>query len=41
MKKGIDGVQEEATEEGSDGVRGGLKPEDEGLVTEAYLWRRH
>lgn len=40
----------EATEKGSDGVGRGweggviwsrLKPEQEGLVTEAYLWRRH
>lgn len=42
-----DGVQEEskATEEGSGGVVGviwsRLKPEQEGLVTKAYLWRRH
>lgn len=41
------GVQEEteATEEGSDGVVGviqsRLKPEQEGLVTKAYLRRRH
>lgn len=46
-REGPIGVQEEteATEEGSDGVGGviwsRLKPEQEGLVTEAYLWRRH
>lgn len=46
-RRGPIGVQEEteATEEGSDGVWGViwslLKPEQEGLVTEAYLWRRH
>lgn len=46
-RRGPIGVQEEteATEEGSDGVGGviwsRLKPEQEGLVTKAYLWRRH
>lgn len=49
-RRGPIGVQEEteATGEGSDGGDGGggviwsrLKPEQEGLVTEAYLWRRH